>query len=180
MEVLHSFSTYKHLTLKSNITFSNLILSQAFPRDSQLAADMSTAILKLSETGELSRIHDKWLLRSACSSQGTQYQVDQLELKSFRGLFLICGLVCFLALIIYITLTIRQFYKLYPALTESTGRSVRSGPLQTFVSFVDEKEESVKARSKRKYSEASSSRIDMDSASMRNYKCSLDLSLNSK
>ncbi|KAK1410533.1 hypothetical protein QVD17_37070 [Tagetes erecta] len=152
----------------------------AFPRDSPLAADMSTAILKLSETGELQRIHDKWLLRSACSSQGTQYEVDQLELTSFRGLFLICGLVCFLALIIYITLTVRQFYKLYPALTESTGRSVRSGPLQTFVSFVDEKEDLVKARSKRKYSEASSSRIDVDDASMRNYKCSLDLSLNSK
>ncbi|GFY87745.1 glutamate receptor 3.6 [Actinidia rufa] len=41
----------------------------AFPRDSPLPVDMSTAILKLSEDGELQRIHDKWLMRSACSSQ---------------------------------------------------------------------------------------------------------------
>ncbi|KAI3794341.1 hypothetical protein L1987_36971 [Smallanthus sonchifolius] len=153
----------------------------AFPRDSPLAADMSTAILKLSENGELQRIHDKWLMRSACSSQGTQFEVDQLELASFQGLFLICGLVCFLALIIYIALTIHQFYQLYPTLSESSGRSVRSGPLQTFVSFVDEKEETIKARSKRKYSEGSSSRTDVENASIQNYKCSrLDLSLNNK
>ncbi|KAF5769095.1 putative periplasmic binding protein-like I [Helianthus annuus] len=144
----------------------------AFPRDSPLAADMSTAILKLSESGELQRIHDKWLMRSACSSQGTKFEVDQLELTSFRGLFIICGLVCFLALIIYIGLIIRQFYKHYPMLSESSGRSVRSGPLQTFVSFVDEKEETIKARSKRKYSEGSSYRTDVDNASIQNYKCS--------
>ncbi|KAI7738381.1 hypothetical protein M8C21_008444, partial [Ambrosia artemisiifolia] len=153
----------------------------AFPRDSPLAADISTAILKLSETGELQRIHDKWLMRSACSSQGTKFEVDQLELTSFRGLFIVCGLVCFLALLIYIALIVRQFYKHYPMLSESSGRSVRSGPLQTFVSFVDEKEETIKARSKRKYSEASSYRTDVDNASTQNYKCSrFDLSLNTK
>ncbi|KAL8194071.1 hypothetical protein R6Q57_026313 [Mikania cordata] len=153
----------------------------AFPRDSPLATDMSTAILKLSENGELQRIHDKWLMRSACSSQGTKYEVDQLELASFKGLFMICGSVCFLAFIIYIALTIREFYKHYPMLSESTGRSVRSGPLQTFVSFVDEKEETIRARSKRKYSEGSSSRTDVDNVSIQSYKCSrLDLSLNTK
>ncbi|XP_076921691.1 glutamate receptor 3.6-like [Bidens hawaiensis] len=153
----------------------------AFPRDSPLAADMSTAILKLSESGELQRIHDKWLMRSACSSQGTKFEVDQLELISFRGLFIICGLVCFLALIIYTILIIRQFYKHYPMLSETSGRSVRTGPLQTFVSFVDEKEETIRARSKRKYSEGDSSRTYVDNASSQNYKCSrLDLSLNSK
>ncbi|KAL8246829.1 hypothetical protein R6Q59_008045 [Mikania micrantha] len=153
----------------------------AFPRDSPLATDMSTAILKLSENGELQRIHDKWLMRSACSSQGTKFEVDQLELASFKGLFMICGLVCFLAFIIYIILTLREFYKHYPMLSESTGRSVRSGPLQTFVSFVDEKEETIRARSKRKYSEGSSSRTDVDNVSIQSYKCSrLDLSLNTK
>ncbi|KAL8240467.1 hypothetical protein R6Q59_013822 [Mikania micrantha] len=143
----------------------------AFPRDSPLAADMSTAILKLSENGELQRIHDKWLLRSACSSQGTKFEVDRLELASFQGLFFICGLACFLALVIYIVLTIRQFYKHYPTLSESTGRSIQSGPLKTFISFVDEKEETTKTRSKRKYySEGSSSRIyDAGNASIQNY-----------
>nr|6VE8_A Chain A, Glutamate receptor 3.2 [Arabidopsis thaliana]6VEA_A Chain A, Glutamate receptor 3.2 [Arabidopsis thaliana] len=40
----------------------------AFPRDSPLAIDMSTAILGLSETGQLQKIHDKWLSRSNCSN----------------------------------------------------------------------------------------------------------------
>ncbi|GAB4848373.1 hypothetical protein Ancab_003068 [Ancistrocladus abbreviatus] len=57
----------------------------AFPRDSPLAVDLSTAILKLSESGELQRIHDKWLMSSACSSQDSTLAVDRLELKSFWG-----------------------------------------------------------------------------------------------
>ncbi|XP_077246921.1 glutamate receptor 3.3 isoform X2 [Tasmannia lanceolata] len=63
----------------------------AFPRDSPLAVDLSTAILTLSENGDLQRIHDKWLTRSDCSSQTTDLESDQLHLKSFWGLFLICG-----------------------------------------------------------------------------------------
>ncbi|KAL9670154.1 hypothetical protein QQ045_007705 [Rhodiola kirilowii] len=63
----------------------------AFPRDSTLAVDMSTAILKLLENGELQRIHDKWLMGSACASQSTMLSVDRLELRSFWGLFAICG-----------------------------------------------------------------------------------------
>ena len=63
---------------------------QAFPRDSPLAIDMSTAILKLSENGDLQRIHDKWLMRSACTAQGTTTEVDQLQFKSFLGLFVLC------------------------------------------------------------------------------------------
>ncbi|KAK2657656.1 hypothetical protein Ddye_010708 [Dipteronia dyeriana] len=40
--------------------------------DSPLAIDMSVAILQLSENGDLQRIHDKRLTRSACSSQGAK------------------------------------------------------------------------------------------------------------
>ncbi|KAK9069394.1 hypothetical protein SSX86_011297 [Deinandra increscens subsp. villosa] len=128
----------------------------AFPRDSPIAVDISTAILKLSETGELQRIHDKWLTRSACSSQGAKFAVDRLELKSFKGLFLICGLACFLALFIYLGLIIHQYTKHKPHLSEPSGRSLKSGRLKTFISFVDEKHESVKARSQRRLREAAS------------------------
>ncbi|KVH92116.1 Extracellular ligand-binding receptor [Cynara cardunculus var. scolymus] len=142
----------------------------AFPRDSNLAVDISTAILKLSENGELQRIHDKWLIRGACSSQGAKFAVDRLELKSFKGLFFICGLACFLALFIYLVLIIYQYIKHKPDLPESSGRSLRSGRLQTFISFVDEKEESVKARSKKRIKDASSRRSNGDDSSANDYR----------
>lgn len=130
----------------------------AFPRDSPLAVDMSIAILKLSENGELQRIHDKWLMRSACSSQGSKLEVDQLELKSFSGLFMLCGIACLLALLLYFLKMVRQYSKYYSEDSESSGRSSSSATLQTFFSFVDEKEESVKSRSKKKQLERESNR----------------------
>lgn len=123
----------------------------AFPKDSPLALDMSTAILKLSESGELQQIHDKWLQRSACSSQSTTLVVERLQLGSFSGLFFICGLSCVLALVVYFIRIVHQFMKHYSEPeSESSGQSSRSGRVQTFLSFVDEKEESVMARSKRR------------------------------
>lgn len=137
----------------------------AFPRDSPLAVDMSTAILKLSENGELQRIHDKWLRRSPCSSLDTKLSVDRLELKSFLGLFLICGIACLLALIIYFALMVRQFLRHCPPPLqdqeenpEPNGQSSQSSLIQTFLSFVDEKEEEIKARSKRRQIDKASTR----------------------
>ncbi|XP_031110130.1 glutamate receptor 3.6-like isoform X1 [Ipomoea triloba] len=73
----------------------------AFPKDSPLAVDMSTAILEMSENGELQRIHDKWLLGRACMSQNTKLEVNRFEVKSFLGLFLTCGFACLLALLLH-------------------------------------------------------------------------------
>ncbi|KAK2657701.1 hypothetical protein Ddye_010753 [Dipteronia dyeriana] len=134
----------------------------AFPRDSPLVEDMSTAILKLSESGDLQRIHDKWLLRSACTLQGAKLDVDRLQLKSFWGLFLLCGLACVAALFIYLIQMMRQFSRHCPEDIESSTRSSRSTRIQTFLSFVDEKEEEVKGRSKRRHIERTSYRKDED------------------
>ncbi|CAI8608902.1 unnamed protein product [Vicia faba] len=125
----------------------------AFPPDSPLAVDLSTAILELAENGDLQRIHDKWLLSSACRSQGAKLGVDRLNLKSFWGLYLVCGLACFLALLIYLIQTLRQYKKHSPDEVESTGQGSGSSRLRTFLSFVDEKEEIVKNRSKRRQME---------------------------
>ncbi|KAG8065993.1 hypothetical protein GUJ93_ZPchr0004g40510 [Zizania palustris] len=75
----------------------------AFPRDSPLAVDLSTAILTLSENGDLQRIHDKWLASDAMSMSQTNEldDPDRLHVYSFYGLFLICGLACLLALAIH-------------------------------------------------------------------------------
>ncbi|CAA6673454.1 unnamed protein product [Spirodela intermedia] len=68
-----------------------------FPQDSPLAMDMSTAILTLSENGDLQRIHDKWLARSACAGKRTDLDSDRLHLINFWGLFILCGFTCLLA-----------------------------------------------------------------------------------
>ncbi|CAL0330806.1 unnamed protein product [Lupinus luteus] len=126
----------------------------AFPRDSPLAVDMSTAILELAENGDLQRIHDKWLLSIACLSQGAKLEVDRLNLRSFWGLYLLCGLACLLALFVYLIQTLRQYYKHCPTEPESSsGRGSGSSHFRTFLSFVDEKEDIVKSRSKRRQME---------------------------
>ncbi|CAI9753316.1 unnamed protein product [Fraxinus pennsylvanica] len=141
----------------------------AFQRDSQLAVDMSTAILKLSENGDLQRMHDKWLLRSACSLQGAKLEADRLSLRSFEGLFFISGLACLLALLMYFIKLIREYKQLYSeSESESTGGSLRSRRLQAFLSFVDEKVEEVKARSIPRQQEWASTRNIEQNASTTN------------
>mgnify|MGYP004708974277 CR=1 FL=1 len=147
------FLRWLRMVLTTNFSASG----KAFPRDSPLALDMSTAILKLSESGELQQIHDKWLQRSACSSQSTKLVVDRLQLGSFSGLFFVCGLACLLALLVYFILIVRQFLRYHSEPeSESSGQSSRSARIQTFLSFVDEKEKSVRARSKRRHLEGGS------------------------
>jgi len=131
---------------------------QAFPRDSPLAIDMSTAILKLSENGDLQRIHDKWLTRSACSSEGAKQGIDRLELESFWGLFLLSGIACFIALLCYV---IRMAYRFsrHPN-SNPEGCSSYYTRLRSFFTFVNEREEEEEKNimSKRKRTEKGSSR----------------------
>ncbi|XP_058777676.1 glutamate receptor 3.6-like isoform X2 [Vicia villosa] len=125
----------------------------AFPRDSPLAVDLSTAILQMVDNGDLQRIHDKWLLSRACLTQGAKLEVERLKLKSFWGLYVICGSACLLALLIYFIQIIRQYYKHHSEEHhDSPDQNSGSGStcLKSFLTFVDEKEETVKNRSKRK------------------------------
>ncbi|GAU28106.1 hypothetical protein TSUD_223470 [Trifolium subterraneum] len=124
----------------------------AFPRDSPLAVDLSTAILQMVDNGDLQRIHDKWLLSRACLSQGAKLEVERLKLKSFWGLYVICGSACLLALLIYVIQIIRQYIKHQAEEPDSPDQnpSPGSSSLRRFLSFADEKEETVKNRSKRK------------------------------
>ncbi|KAM1062441.1 hypothetical protein EV2_027526 [Malus domestica] len=150
----------------------------AFARDSPLAVDLSTAILKLSENGDLQRIYDKWLIRTPCASNGGKLQVDRLQLKSFKGLFIICGAACFLALAIYFCIMLRQFSRHYTEELVSTGGST-SARVQTFLTFVDEKEEEVKSRSKRRRMERLSNRSADDEAMSSSKRRHLDQSSSS-
>ncbi|GFP95067.1 glutamate receptor 3.2 [Phtheirospermum japonicum] len=131
----------------------------AFPRDSPLATDMSTAILTLSENGELQKIRNKWLNTRACSQQASEDSDEQLQLKSFWGLFLICGIACIFALFVYFCLMVRKFKRYFPYASEpSTPSSSKSVRIKRFLSFVDEKEEESKNKLKRKRTEMMLSR----------------------
>ncbi|CAL9135826.1 unnamed protein product [Musa textilis] len=132
----------------------------AFPRDSPLAVDLSTAILTLSENGDLQRIHDKWLAHTGCSSQDNEIDSNRLSLGSFWGLFLICGLACLLALIVFFMRIFCQYSK-YSSQDDigsfeperSFRRPTRLTSIKDLISFVDKKEEEVKCAIKRKSSD---------------------------
>ncbi|KAK8993679.1 hypothetical protein V6N11_007904 [Hibiscus sabdariffa] len=137
----------------------------AFQRDSPLAIDMSTAILQLSENGDLQKIHNKWLTHSECSLQVNQIDENQLSLNSFWGLFLICGIACVLALIIFFYRVFAQYRRFNPEDEESemetiepsrsSRRSIRSTSFKQIIDFVDKKEAEIKEMLKRKNSNES-------------------------
>ncbi|KAJ6773382.1 IONOTROPIC GLUTAMATE RECEPTOR [Salix purpurea] len=134
-----------------------------FPRDSPLALDMSTAILALSENGDLQRIHDKWLTQSTCSSDTSEIESNRLHLKSFGGLFLICGLACFISLLIHCFQMTRKLHRSAPVESPSPGQgTLRSGRLHRLLSLMDEKAGQSKSAGKRRKLERSLSENDRD------------------
>lgn len=146
-----------------SIPFLYSLSYQAFPRDSPLAVDLSTAILELAENGDLQRIHDKWLMKSSCSLQNAEIESDRLHLSSFWGLFLICGVACFIALLIYFLQIMHQLCKSAPSDSiSSEQRIAHSRHLQRFFSLMDEKEDLTKNKSKRMKMEGPSFHNDRD------------------
>lgn len=145
--------------------FSNVQISfsQAFQRDSPLAVDLSTAILQLSENGDLQKIHDKWLTRTECSVQINEINDNRLSLKSFWGLFLICGLACFIALTTFFCNVLCQYRRYTPEGGEEADmediqpvrprRSLRTTSFRDLIDFVDRKEAEIKEILKRKSSD---------------------------
>lgn len=152
--------------IKSCVVFIFLILMlcwcQAFQRDSPLAVDLSTAILQLSENGDLRKIHDKWLTQNECMIIN-EVDENKLSLTSFWGLFLICGIVCVSALLMFCYKVLTQYRRFSPEEDEegeveeiepsrSSRRSIRSPSFKKLMEFVDRKEAEVKEMLKRKNS----------------------------
>ncbi|KAK6143789.1 hypothetical protein DH2020_024137 [Rehmannia glutinosa] len=94
-------------------------------QETPLATDMSAAIIALSENGELQKIHNKWLNTRACGQPSSE-DSDQLQLKSFWGLFLLCGIACFFALLIYFSLMVRKFKRYFPYISEPSRQAVQN------------------------------------------------------
>lgn len=129
---------------------------QAFPRDSPLAVDLSTAILTLSENGDLQRIHDKWMSTGPSADSTTDLDADRLHVHSFSALFLICGVACVAALAIHACVLVRQ-YSHHVAAEQAGGSSAaadisRSGrrrsSIRSFLSFADNRDTQLRRSSK--------------------------------
>ncbi|OEL24842.1 Glutamate receptor 2.8 [Dichanthelium oligosanthes] len=64
----------------------------AFPKGSPYVADLSRAILNLTESDEMSAIERKWFGDAeGCAAQGSPFTSDSLSFASFWGLFLVTG-----------------------------------------------------------------------------------------
>ncbi|XP_076941481.1 glutamate receptor 3.7-like [Bidens hawaiensis] len=123
----------------------------AFKRDSPLATTLSLAITQLSENGKLQEIHEKWFCEKGCSSSvGRETEPNQLQMSSFYGLYMICGIFSLTAFVLFLLQTVRQYiyYKQKQMLDASspTSSSRRGcyGVLFNFCDFIDEKEEAIK------------------------------------
>ncbi|KAH7373087.1 hypothetical protein KP509_17G036400 [Ceratopteris richardii] len=132
-------SSYCGFTIAGQVfTKSGWGFVSAFPKDSELAVDMSTAILSMSENGEMQKIHDLWLSSKSCDSGSTQVQSNKLDLGSFWGLFLITGLASLAGLLIYIIRLFCAFVRKGPPdnQEESVSRSARF--LKSFAAYAME------------------------------------------
>ncbi|KAG6549143.1 hypothetical protein Mapa_009369 [Marchantia paleacea] len=120
----------------------------AFPKGSQLAVDMSTAILALAENGDLQKIHDYWLNAHDCTSPGLVVDPNdnELGLNTFWGLFLITGTASIFCVVLYYSRLIWQHHKTYrdEEFSESETLSSRASRgrsfLRSLVSFIEEAE----------------------------------------
>ncbi|KAJ4754315.1 glutamate receptor 2.2 [Rhynchospora pubera] len=80
-----------------------------FPRGSPLVADVSRAILNLTEGEHMMEIENRWFNNlSSCPSHNTDLHSSSLSFRSFAGLFIITGAVSVLMLLIFIG---RYIYK---------------------------------------------------------------------
>ncbi|CAM0906096.1 unnamed protein product [Alopecurus aequalis] len=134
----------------------------AFPRDSPLAEDLSTAILTLSENGNLERIHDEWLSVKGCGADDSDISSSSLSLSSFWGLFVICGLACAIALLIFFWRIFWQYSRYNNQVElepQIVNRPARLTSIKSLISFVDKREEEVKKALKKKPNGSQQTRI---------------------
>ncbi|TKW23135.1 hypothetical protein SEVIR_4G273600v4 [Setaria viridis] len=135
-----------------------------FQRDSPIAADMSTAILQLSESGQLQRIHDDWFKGPSCAyDDESQVGATRLGIGSFSGLFLMCALICLFALLVFFIRLCWQYNKYSnsgaagePSAADADAIQRKPSGLGSFkeiLQFVDKKEEEIRRSRKRRSSD---------------------------
>ncbi|KAL5774342.1 hypothetical protein ACOSP7_011899 [Xanthoceras sorbifolium] len=91
-------------------TYSFGGLGFVFQKGSPLVADFSEAILKLSETGVLKSLEERWFAPSPeCSANATNKETESLSLSSFWGLYLISGATSTICSMIFLFRLLRNY-----------------------------------------------------------------------
>lgn len=114
--------------------------------------DISTAILKLSESGKLQQIHEKWFCKMRCpDGRRRSSKASQLQLISFWGLYLLCGAFALGALLVFLLRMIRSYVRHKRqqqldllALPSASPVYRCTGFVFSFFNFIDKKEETAK------------------------------------
>ncbi|KAG8364600.1 hypothetical protein BUALT_Bualt18G0014100 [Buddleja alternifolia] len=135
-------------------TFTRSGWGFAFQKGSPLAADMSTAILNLAESGQLEKIHDKWFCKpGSCPEERMRKSEDnRLHLRSFLALYSFCGIFALTAFFIFLIRAVRQYIKYATKQMDPSASSLSmssnivfgQAAVRNFLKFFDEKEEAVK------------------------------------
>ncbi|KAF9683635.1 hypothetical protein SADUNF_Sadunf04G0034400 [Salix dunnii] len=88
-------------------------LGFVFPKGSPLTADVSKAILKLSENGELKTLEEKWFAPSRnCLSNATDNDIaESLSLKNFWGIYVITGTTSTLCFLLFLFRLLKNFHR---------------------------------------------------------------------
>ncbi|XP_023536844.1 glutamate receptor 2.7-like [Cucurbita pepo subsp. pepo] len=100
----------------------------AFPIGSPLVADISRAVLNVTESEKMNQLQRKWFKNEDNSwSSISKITSSRLNLSSFWGLFLIAGTAAIIALLIYfIIFFYKEQHKLSHASNSSIGSKIRA------------------------------------------------------
>ncbi|CAL1388430.1 unnamed protein product [Linum trigynum] len=85
-------------------------LGFVFQKGSPIAADVSKAILKLSEEGELKRLEEDWFSPSReCSGSRSDDNTESLSLQNFWGLYVLSGATSTVCLVVFLLHLLRKY-----------------------------------------------------------------------
>ncbi|CAL5204934.1 unnamed protein product [Lathyrus oleraceus] len=97
---LEIYSCSKYVMVEP--TFKTGGFGYAFPKGSPLVADISRAILSVTQGDKMKTIENAWFKESSCQDSNTKFSSDNnLGLESFWGLFLIAWIASLSALLIF-------------------------------------------------------------------------------
>ncbi|KAM3342051.1 glutamate receptor 2.7-like [Capsicum galapagoense] len=93
---------------KSGTVFKLAGFGFVFPKGSPLAIDISEAVLKVSQSGEINQLEEQMLISSNCSSPSAEVQGPGLGPELFSGPLLISGVICGTVFLISVARLVRK------------------------------------------------------------------------